>query len=103
MSVYVDNFYLSGVTFRGMKMSHLIADTTEELLLMVDKIGVKRKWIQHAGTCNEHFDICFSKRAKAIKIGAVEIGMRDYAKEIQRRCKKHKIHWARASVDKIKI
>lgn len=100
--VYVDNFYVTGVTYRGMKMCHMIADTTDELLEMVDKIGVQRKWIQHPGTPNEHFDICFSKRVKAVKIGAVEINYREYAKQVERRCEKHGIHWARASVELMK-
>lgn len=101
MAVYVDNYYVTGVTYRRMKMCHMIADTTGELLMMVDKIGVQRKWIQHKGTPNEHFDICFSKRIKAVKLGAIEIGFRDYAKEIERRCEVHGIHWTRSSVDLI--
>jgi hypothetical protein len=76
MPVYVDNFYETGVTFRGMKMSHMMADTTEELLAMVDKIGVQRKWIQDAGTSQEHFDVALEKRTLAIKHGAIEVGMR---------------------------
>lgn len=83
--VYVDNFYITGVTFRGMKMSHMVADTTKELLEMCDKIGVQRKWIQMKGTYNEHFDICLSKRAKAIKLGAKEIHFRDYANFVNAR------------------
>lgn len=51
-------------------MCHMIADTTEELLDMVDKIGVNKKWIQDAGTYNEHFDICLSKKQKALSFGA---------------------------------
>lgn len=60
--VYIDNF---NAPYRGMIMCNMIADTTEELLQMVDKIGVNKKWIQDAGTYNEHFDICQSKKAKA--------------------------------------
>lgn len=102
MAVYVDNFYVTGVTFRGMKMCHMIADSAAELLAMVNAIGVQAKWIQHAGTCNEHFDICYSKRVEAVKIGAIEISYREYAKAIEKRCERHGIHWARSSVDKIK-
>lgn len=69
MSVYIDHARLQ---FRGMLMSHMIADTTEELLAMVDAIGVARKWIQYPGTYREHFDVCESKRALAIKHGAIE-------------------------------
>jgi hypothetical protein len=100
--VYVDNYYVTGVRFRGMKMCHMIADTTEELLAIVDAIGVQRKWIQHPGTPNEHFDICFSKRVKAVSFGAVEINYRDYAKKVEERCEANGIHWARSSVDKIR-
>ena len=70
MSVYVDNMEAS---YRGMVMCHMLADTTEELLAMADKIGVARRHIQHAGTYREHFDICRSKRALAVKAGAKEI------------------------------
>lgn len=72
--VYVDNMWESPVGKYGrMKMSHMAADTTEELLAMVDKIGVNKKWIQHKGTKQEHFDICLSKRKLAVAAGAKEI------------------------------
>lgn len=97
MAVYVDNFYeLTGRNFGRMKMSHLIADTSAELLRMVDAIGVQRKWIQHAGTLGEHFDICLAKRAKAVKCGAVEINAREYAKMIEARCEKVGVHYSLA-------
>lgn len=53
-------------------MCHMIADTSEELLSMADKIGVQRRWIQKAGTKLEHFDISISKRKIAIELGAIE-------------------------------
>lgn len=74
--VYVDNF---NAPFGRMVMCHLIADTTEELLEMVDKIGVQRKWIQYPGTYNEHFDISLGKKKLALQHGAKEIGFREYA------------------------
>ena len=48
----------------------MIADTTEELLEMATKIGVNHKWIQKAGTYQEHFDICLANKKKAIEHGA---------------------------------
>ncbi len=54
-------------------MCHMIADSTDELLRMADKIGVARRWIQKKGTSQEHFDICLSKKKKALVAGAVEI------------------------------
>lgn len=74
--VYVDNF---NAHYRGMIMSHMIADTTEELLEMANSIGVSKKWIQDPGTKWEHFDICQSKKALAIKKGAKLINMRELA------------------------
>ncbi len=85
MSVYVDNFYETGITYRGMKMSHLFADTQQELLEMVDKIGVQRKCIQHYKTANEHFDIALVKRKLAVANGAIEVNFREYATMINNR------------------
>lgn len=67
MTVYVDKM--------RMVMCHMLADTTEELLGMADKIGVDRRWIQFPGTPIEYFDISLTKRAAAVKHGAVEITM----------------------------
>lgn len=67
MSVYVDDPIHP---FGRMMMCHMVADTRDELLTMVDEIGVQRKWIQKEGTPNEHFDICKAKRDKAIAAGA---------------------------------
>lgn len=70
MAVYVDNY---GASFGRMLMCHMMADTTDELLLMADRIGVQRKWIQKAGTYREHFDICLSKRTMSLAEGAIEL------------------------------
>ncbi|MBY4866753.1 DUF4031 domain-containing protein [Burkholderia anthina] len=78
MTVYVDDMYLSPAgRFGRMKMSHLIADTTNELLEMALRIGVNPKWIQHAGTADEHFDIAMSMRQAAIAAGAITITYRE--------------------------
>lgn len=76
--VYVDDMYKSPIGKLGrMKMSHMVADTTEELLEMATKIGVNHKWIQYPGTAREHFDVCLSKRNKAVELGAKEITWRE--------------------------
>jgi predicted nuclease with TOPRIM domain len=75
--VYVDNF---NVPYKNMVMCHLVADTQAELFIMVDKIGVQRKWIQYYGDCREHFDISLVKKQLAIKNGAIEVGMRKLAR-----------------------
>lgn len=69
MSVYVDEpIHPLG----RMMMCHMVADTREELVAMADTIGVERRHIQKPGTYREHFDICKSKRAKAIAAGAID-------------------------------
>ncbi|MEX3764503.1 DUF4031 domain-containing protein [Paraburkholderia phenoliruptrix] len=86
MTVYVDDMYLYPIgQFGRMKMSHLIATTTEELVAMARTIGVNPKWIQHAGTPGEHFDIAIVKRELAIAAGAVQITMRQAAAMCKRR------------------
>ena len=80
MSVYVDDMYqLPMGQFGRMKMSHMMADTTEELLAMADRIGVARRWLQHAGTPGEHFDIAMSKRELAISHGAIPMTVYELA------------------------
>lgn len=74
MSVYVDP---ARYPFSRMTMCHMIADSSEELLAMADAIGVARKWLQKAGQPDEHFDVCKSKRAEAVRLGAVEVSSRD--------------------------
>lgn len=76
MTVYVDDMYQSPMgEFRRMKMSHMIADSHEELVAMARRIGVDPKWIQDEGTPDEHFDIAMSKRALAVEFKAVEVSM----------------------------
>jgi hypothetical protein len=97
--VYVDDMYKTGIgNFGRMKMSHCIADTTEELVEMMRTIGVNLKWIQHPGTLNEHFDIAMSKRELALKAGAQAITYRQYAEIIFDRCRKAGVHYSRASI-----
>lgn len=62
-------------SYGRMKMCHMVADTVEELHIMADKIGVKRKWFQ--GSKRPHYDICIRKRNLAIRLGAIEVSMRD--------------------------
>lgn len=86
MAVYIDNFHETGAgDYRRMKMSHMIADSTDELLQMADKIGVNRRWIQHAGTSHEHFDVCKSHRMKAIKFGAIPITWMELGRKVAAR------------------
>jgi len=91
--VYIDDMYdfkkygTDIGRFGRMKMSHMMADTTEELISMATKIGVNPKWIQNAGTSREHFDVCMSKRKKAIQFGAKEISWRELGEMVLNRRK----------------
>jgi len=77
MSVYVDDMRAK---FRRMVMCHMIADTEPELHEMAAKIGVARRW--HQG---DHYDICLSKRALAVKNGAKEITWLEAAEKCRSR------------------
>lgn len=79
MAVYVDDMK---ARFSRMIMCHMTADSDGELHAMADRIGVARKWHQRAGTPYSHYDICLSKRAEAVKAGAVEITQREAALKI---------------------
>lgn len=74
VAVYVDDMKAN---FRGYVMCHMIADTTEELLAMADRIGAAHKYIQIPGTPKEHFDIPLERRAVAVEHGAIEITRRE--------------------------
>lgn len=78
MACYVDP---AAHPFGRMLMCHLWADTEAELLAMVDRIGVQRKWIQghptlshgkHRNASWVHFDISKGKRDLAVAAGAIE-------------------------------
>ena len=95
MTVYVDD---AKIRYRRMVMCHLLAEPddaslgTDELLAMVDAIGVPRRWLQHAGTHREHFDICLSKRDAAIRAGAVPVTVREMAYIRQRKLNTLRLH-----------
>lgn len=73
MAVFVDDARLP---FRHMLMSHMVADSREELDQMADAIGIGRRWIQKPGTPEEHYDVCQSSRQRALKLGAISIDSR---------------------------
>ncbi len=68
-------------------MCHMVADTIEELHAMADRIGIERYWL-HVSRF-PHYDICKSKRAEAVKYGAIEVTeLRQFAeilRQIERR------------------
>ena len=72
MAVYIDDMYRYAIgEFRGMRMSHLIADSAAELHAMAALIGMKREWFQ-----GDHYDVPLSRRDLALEAGAIAITYR---------------------------
>lgn len=84
MAVYVDDMR---APYGRMVMCHMAADTREELIAMADRIGVARKWLQKRGTWQEHFDICLSMRALAVRCGAIEVTRKELVQGMMARRK----------------
>lgn len=83
MSVYIDNYRGK---FRGMVMSHMLADSLDELHAFAAKLGLKREWFQDKSA--PHYDVCQQKRAEAFKLGAVSIDCRSQEwREVYNRAK----------------
>ena len=77
--VYVDNMR---IPFGRMRMSHLMANTPEELREMAEKLGLTR-YIQHPGAPKEHLDVSDSKRKEALGMGAVPTDGRKMVQIVQ--------------------
>lgn len=75
MTVYIDDMYKYPMgQFRRMKMSHMIADSDDELHAFAARIGMARSWFQ-----GDHYDVSKAKRDEAIKLGAIPISLRQCA------------------------
>lgn len=75
VTVYVDDMRLPARVGRiEARWSHLTADTDQELHAFAARIGLRRSWAQYPGTWKSHYDVTDSKRAEAIRAGAVPIG-----------------------------
>lgn len=70
MTVYVDDM---DHPFKGMLMSHMIADTDEELHVMADKIGMSRLRWQAPPQHPSHYDINQPMKLLALHYGARQI------------------------------
>lgn len=87
MTVYVDDFNIKAEVPNGKRTvkgvwCHMTADTREELDTMADEIGLRRAWIQHPGTWQEHYDVTQPKRNLAVQRGAVEVSFRERTREM---------------------
>lgn len=68
--------------YRGMLMSHMVADSLEQLHAMADGIGVDRKWFQDKPG-KPHYDISKGKKSLALELGALEVGERDIIRALK--------------------
>ncbi len=69
MACYVDDMR---APYGRLILCHLLADSEAELESMARSLGLKPSW-RH----NDHYDICLSKRALALSLGAVPISLRE--------------------------
>ncbi len=82
MSVYVDRVRIS---FHRMVMCHMIADTPHELHTMANAIGMPRRWFQEPPAASfPHYDISLSKRALALKHGAIDCDRNTFVGHVRR-------------------
>lgn len=82
MAVYADDM---NCKYGRMIMSHMLADTEYELHEMADAIGIDRKHHQCPGGPKSHYDICFRKKALALRLGAIPITIRQAVLLLRRR------------------
>ncbi|WP_417491856.1 DUF4031 domain-containing protein [Maricaulis sp.] len=74
MTVYVDPAIWP---YGRMMMCHMTADSLGELHDMASALGIARRWFQCPPKASmPHYDICKSKRALAIELGAREVTRR---------------------------
>lgn len=88
MAVYVDD---SKGKFHGMVMSHLFADSTEELHAFAARLGLRRDWFQQGSI--PHYDVSQTKRRAALQLGATSLPIRDPNwRKVYRQIKAQTIH-----------
>lgn len=78
----MDNYF---ARYGRMLLSHMIADTHDELIAMVQAIGVPMRHIQYEGTAREHFDVSKQMRNLALAHGAIAVSCKELVRMIQYR------------------
>lgn len=76
--VYVDDYRGE---FRGMVMSHMMAETVDELDAFAAKIGLKQEWRQ--GGSWPHYDVSQTKKQQAVQAGAQAVTCRELVGLVQ--------------------
>ena len=75
MSVYVDP--LANWGWRLGPSCHLIADGLDELHDFAARLGLRRSWFQGEAS-TPHYDLTVNRRKLAVRLGAVELGRREF-------------------------
>jgi len=88
MSVYLDPLCQNG--WKLGKNSHMVADSDDELHAFAKRIGLKREWFQV--TRLRHYDLTAGRRAVAVRLGAIELGRREFVEKFLRNTKSHEPH-----------
>ncbi|MCD0164445.1 DUF4031 domain-containing protein [Deinococcus sp. 12RED42] len=89
MAVYVDGITdyqgsVGGYVGRvSQKWCHMTADTLDELHVLAAKIGLRRAWFQSSHLLHHcHYDLTPSRRAAAVRAGAVEVSALARARQL---------------------
>ena len=81
MTVYVDDWHQPARVGRiSARWSHMFVHPDgdiAELHELAARIGMSRSWFQAKGWPRDHYDVTDSKRAEAIRAGAVEVSWRE--------------------------
>ncbi len=82
MPVYIDN---AALALGRMRMSHMIADTFDELHAMAARIGMRREWFQAAPPASfPHYDVAKGRRELAIRFGAIPCERNTFVAHVRR-------------------
>ena len=78
MSVYIDpeTHCIPNGKYRWDTVTHLFADTEDELHRFASMIGMKREWFQNKESL-KHYDLNSNRRRMAIKAGAIQLNRKD--------------------------
>lgn len=75
-------------TFGRMRMCHMVStESVEELHAFARALGLRRNWFQFRSDRRHsvpHYDVCISKRLRAMTLGAVAVSARDLARRAHR-------------------
>ncbi len=83
MAVFVDD---QRAKYGRLVLCHMISSSEDELHAMADRIGVDRRWWESPlVTSGSHYNICQSKKALALSLGAIQITSRQAAAMNRRR------------------